>query len=137
MIERLVVLGGTGDLTARYLLPGLAALRGGEYIGDGFRLVSVGRKDLEDEEFGRWASARLEQHAPHIPSADRRAIVASAEYHCADVTDPAALAAIVSGTAPVAAYLALPPSMFAPTISALHAAGLAPGSSIVVEKPFG
>jgi len=30
MIERLAIFGATGDLTARYLLPGLAALEGSE-----------------------------------------------------------------------------------------------------------
>jgi glucose-6-phosphate 1-dehydrogenase len=137
VIERLVVLGATGDLTARYLLPGLAALRDAEHIGESFRLVGVGRQDWRDDEFRSWASAQLEQHAPHRRAAAPHFLVATAEYHRADVTDPAALRAVVSGAAPVAAYLALPPSMFAATVSALHAAGLAAGSSIVLEKPFG
>ena len=33
MIERLAIFGATGDLTGRYLLPGLAALRAGGYLG--------------------------------------------------------------------------------------------------------
>ena len=53
MIERLVVLGATGDLTARYLLPGLVALRAGGHIGHEFRLVAVGRSDWGDDEFWR------------------------------------------------------------------------------------
>ena len=137
MIERLVLLGATGDLTARYLLPGLAALRSGGHIGDGFRLTGVGREDWGDDGFRRWASAQLDQHAPEFPAAARQAVVSASEYHRADVTDPAALAAVVSGAGPVAAYLALPPSLFAATVAALHGAGLAPGSTIVLEKPFG
>jgi glucose-6-phosphate 1-dehydrogenase len=137
MIERLVLLGATGDLTARYLLPGLAALRSGGHIGDGFRLIGVGREDWSGEEFRRWASAQLDQHAPQLPTADRQAVVAASEYHRADVTDPAAMAAVISGAEPVAAYLALPPFLFAATVGALHAAGLPEGSSIVLEKPFG
>jgi glucose-6-phosphate 1-dehydrogenase len=137
VIERLVLLGATGDLTARYLLPGLAALRGGGHIGDGFRLVGVGREDWRDDEFRNWASAQLDQHAPQLPAAAREAIVSASEYHRADVTDPAALTAVTSGAEPIAAYLALPPSVFAATVSALHGAGLAHGSSIVLEKPFG
>jgi glucose-6-phosphate 1-dehydrogenase len=137
VIERLVLLGATGDLTARYLLPGLAALRSGGHIGDGFRLSAVGRQDWPDDEFRNWARAQLDEHAPHVTAAARQAVVAAADYHRADVTDPAALSAVVSGTAPIAAYLALPPSVFAATVSALHDAGLAPGSSIVLEKPFG
>jgi glucose-6-phosphate 1-dehydrogenase len=137
MIERLVLLGATGDLTARYLLPGLAALRSGGHIGDGFRLIGVGREDWRDDEFRNWASAQLDQHARQFPAAARHAVVSASEYHRADVTDPAALTAFISGAEPVAAYLALPPSVFAATVSALHDAGLAQGSSIVLEKPFG
>jgi glucose-6-phosphate 1-dehydrogenase len=139
VIERLVLLGATGDLTARYLLPGLAALHSGGYLADGFQLVGAGRKNWSQEEFRKWASDRLDQHTPHLPTDARLAVVANAEYRETDVTDPAELTDLVSGAGaePVAAYLALPPSVFAPTVSALHAAGLPPGSSIVLEKPFG
>jgi glucose-6-phosphate 1-dehydrogenase len=137
VIEHLVVLGATGDLTARYLLPGLAALRSGGHIGNGFRLTAVGREVLGDQEYRSWASAQLDEHAPPLPAAARNAVVAASEYHRADVTDPAALGAVVAGRGPIAAYLALPPAVFAPTVSALHGAGLAEGSSIVLEKPFG
>ena len=137
MIERLVLLGATGDLTARYLLPGLVALRSEGHIGDGFRLIAVGREDWRDEEFRNWASAQLDEHAESSSDAARHAVIAASEYHRADVTDPGALSAVTSGAEPLAAYLALPPSIFARTVSALHAAGLAEGSSIVLEKPFG
>ena len=137
MIERFVLLGATGDLTARYLLPGLAALRHGGYIGDGFRLIGVGREDWRDEEFRGWASTQLDRHAQHLPASARQAVVSGSSYHRADVTDPAALTAVVSGGEPVAAYLALPPFLFAGTVRALHGAGLPRGSTIVLEKPFG
>jgi glucose-6-phosphate 1-dehydrogenase len=137
MIERLVLLGATGDLTARYLLPGLAALRDGEHIGDKFRLIGLGREDWDDEAFRNWASEQLDKHAQELPAAARDAVVSASEYHRADVTDPAALAPVISDAGPVAAYLALPPFIFGPTVTALHDAGLADGSSIVMEKPFG
>ena len=137
MIERFVLLGATGDLTARYLLPGLAALHDRGHIGDRFRMAAVGRADWGDEEFRNWAGAQLDQHAPEVPAAARQAVVAASEYHRADVTDPAALTRVVSGGEPVAAYLALPPAIFGTTVSALHEAGLAEGSTIVLEKPFG
>jgi glucose-6-phosphate 1-dehydrogenase len=137
MIDRLVLLGATGDLTARYLLPALAALDNDGYIGERFRLTAVGREDWHDDDFRNWASAQLEQHAPEIPAAARHAVVSACEYRRADVTDPAALAPVIAGTEPIAAYLALPPFVFPGAVSALHGAGLAPGSSIVVEKPFG
>jgi glucose-6-phosphate 1-dehydrogenase len=137
MIQRLVILGATGDLTARYLLPGLAALRRAGHLDDDFRVVGVGRDEWGDDEYRKWASAALDEHAAELPLDARRAVVSAAEYHRADVTDPSALGHAISGTGPVAAYLALPPSVFGPTVSALHDAGLKDGSSIVLEKPFG
>jgi glucose-6-phosphate 1-dehydrogenase len=137
MIERLAIFGATGDLTARYLLPGLAALRSAAHLGDGFQLIGVSREDWDDEKFRNWAAAQLDRHAGELPADARRAVVAASRYHQADVTDPAAAATAIAGDEPVAAYLALPPSIFAATVSALHHAGLPAGSTIVLEKPFG
>jgi glucose-6-phosphate 1-dehydrogenase len=137
MIERLAIFGATGDLTARYLLPGLTALRSAAHLGDGFQLIGVSREDWYDEQFRNWAAAQLDRHAGELPADARRAVVAASRYHQADVTDPAAVATAIAGDGPVAAYLALPPSIFAATVSALHHAGLPAGSTIVLEKPFG
>jgi glucose-6-phosphate 1-dehydrogenase len=137
MIQRLVLLGATGDLTARYLLPGLAALRTGGHLRDGFRLIGVGREAWSSDEFRRWATTQLDEHSPQLPVADRQAIVSWSEYRQADVTDPDALRPIIAGGEPIAAYLALPPFLFAATVSALDRAGLPQGSTIVLEKPFG
>lgn len=137
MIERLVIFGATGDLTARYLLPGLAALRAAGHLGDGFQLTGAGREDWHGDEFRRWATAQLDRHAAQLPAPAGQAVVSSSGYRQADVTDPAAVAAVVADDGPVAAYLALPPAVFPAAVSALHEAGLPPGSRIVLEKPFG
>jgi glucose-6-phosphate 1-dehydrogenase len=68
MIERLVVFGATGDLTGRYLLPGLAALRAGGHLGDRFRLVAAGREDWTDDRFCEHAAGWLEREAGGIPA---------------------------------------------------------------------
>ncbi|HEY1298170.1 MAG TPA: hypothetical protein VGJ60_34255, partial [Chloroflexota bacterium] len=39
MLRRLAILGATGDLTARYLLPALAALWAAGELGDDFQIV--------------------------------------------------------------------------------------------------
>ncbi|WP_433062032.1 glucose-6-phosphate dehydrogenase [Dactylosporangium sp. CS-033363] len=128
MIQHLVILGATGDLTARYLLPALGALRSRGHLDERFRLTGVGREDWTDEAFRNWAAEHLHGHAD---------LIASMRYHKADVTDAEALAAAIPHDEPVAAYLALPPAIFPATVSALHAAGTAEGSTIVLEKPFG
>jgi len=137
VINRLVIFGATGDLTARYLLPGLAALQAAGQLGEQFRLTGSGREDWDTEQFRRWAGAQLEQHAPELPSDTRRAIVSASSYRRADVGDHREVAAAVAGDGPLAAYLALPPAVFPSAVSALFDAGLPPDSRIVLEKPFG
>jgi glucose-6-phosphate 1-dehydrogenase len=137
MIRKLAILGATGDLTARYLLPGLAALWARGKLGDDFQLIAVGRDNWAAEAFRNWAVSQLDRHAKGLPAAARYNVVAASSYHQADVTDPSSMAAVVQGSQPLAAYLALPPSVFPRAVSALQRAGTAPGSIVVLEKPFG
>ena len=137
MIERLAIFGATGDLTGRYLLPGLAALRAGGHLGDEFRLLAAGREDWTDDRFREHAAGWLERAAGGVPAAARSDVVAASRYHRLDLADTASVAGCVAGAAPVAVYLALPPSVFPAAITAVHKAGLAPGSRLVLEKPFG
>jgi glucose-6-phosphate 1-dehydrogenase len=137
MIGRLVVFGATGDLTARYLLPGLAALRAAGYLDDRFQLLGAGRQDWDSQTFRRWAAERLDRHAGKAPPAARQALLAAARYRRVDLADPASVAAAIAGEGPLAAYLALPPAAFPLAVATLHDAGLPPGSRIVLEKPFG
>jgi glucose-6-phosphate 1-dehydrogenase len=137
MIERLAIFGATGDLTARYLLPGLAALQATSQLGDRFQLASVGREEWNTEDFRHWAATRLDRHGGQFPAAARQAVVAASSYYQADVANVPSVADVIAGDGPVAAYLALPPAVFPVAVSALHDAGLPPGSRIVLEKPFG
>jgi glucose-6-phosphate 1-dehydrogenase len=137
MIDRLAIFGATGDLTARYLMPGLAALQAAGHLGGNFRLAAAGREAWDSAEFQRWATGQLDRHAGHVPASARQAVVSASRYHQADVADPASVAAAIAGDGPLAAYLALPPAVFPAAVTALHEAGLPPGSRIVLEKPFG
>ncbi|MFG3076469.1 glucose-6-phosphate dehydrogenase [Streptomyces sp. NPDC048225] len=136
-VRRLVVFGGTGDLTGRYLLPALAALYAAGHLDDRFGLRAASREDWDDARYREWAEEQLVRHGSEFPDEARRAVTASADYRRADVTDPADVAAAVAGDDPVAVYLALPPALFPATVTALHRAGLPSGSRIVLEKPFG
>jgi glucose-6-phosphate 1-dehydrogenase len=137
MIDRLAIFGATGDLTARYLLPGLAALQAGGHLGDRFELTCAGREDWNGEQFRNWAAAQLDRHGGAWPTSARQAILASARWQRADAADPAGVASAIAGDGPIAAYLALPPVVFPVAVSTLHQASLPPGSRIVLEKPFG
>ena len=137
MIDRLIIFGASGDLSARYLLPGLVALRTAGQLSDRFEFTGSDRSDWDDEPFRSWAATQLERHAGDMPADARKAVVAAAHFKRADVTDPAAVASTIDGEAPVAVYLALPPALFARAVSAIDRAGLPAGSRIVLEKPFG
>ena len=143
MIRTLVLLGATGDLAGRFLLPGLAALQAVDRLPDDFVVVGAGRQDRDDEAFRRHVTRCLEQHADDVPAPAREAIVGALRYRRGDFTDPDSLTTVLEGAGldarpgPVAVYLALPPALFAPTVSTLGAVGLPAGSRVVIEKPFG
>jgi glucose-6-phosphate 1-dehydrogenase len=137
MIERLVIFGGTGDLAGRYLLPGLAALQERGHLPAGFEVVGASREDWDDERYREWAAGWLARQAPGIGVSAATTVVRATRYRRLDLADPAGLATWLAGDGPVAVYLALPPAVFGPAVSALHAAGLPADSQVVFEKPFG
>jgi hypothetical protein len=138
VIDQLLVLGASGDLAGRYLLPALAHLHQADRLPEPLAIVGVARDDWDTATFRRHVADRLERHAATVDPAARDALVAMASYQWADAGDAAALAgALDQAKGPVVAYLALPPAAFAPAIGALAAVGLPEGSRVVVEKPFG
>ena len=143
MIKRLVLFGASGDLARRFLLPALAALRMAGRLPDDFRLVGAARERWDDAAFRQHAAEALEEHAAGVPTAVREALLRSLSYRQVDLSDDDSVAHAVcddetgSHAEPVAAYLALPPGLFAATVTGLAAAELSPGSRIAIEKPFG
>ena len=124
MIQTLLLLGATGDLARRYVLPALGALYAAGRLPHDFRVVGAARGDLNEDGVRRLAGGVLP--------------AGMLTYRPVDLADPSSLAGAVGGIRePIAAYLALPPGVFATTIESLGALDLAPGSRIVLEKPFG
>ncbi|RBY92408.1 glucose-6-phosphate dehydrogenase [Blastococcus sp. TBT05-19] len=138
MTRSFVVLGGTGDLTGRLLLPGLAELVDAGILDDGVRLLALSREDWSDEEYRSWARDRLAEHAAHVPEPARERLVGRFGHRHGDVTVAADLRAGLerAGGTPVV-YLALPNTVFLPTLEALTEVGLPEGAVVAVEKPFG
>lgn len=136
----LLILGASGDLTGRLLLPGLARLvRYGR--ADGLRLVGAGSDDWTDARFRARVSdafAAALQEADDAGRAALERIRDTSEYHLADVTAPGRLAALIAKLqAPVAIYFALPPAVSQRACEMLSAGDLPPGTRLVMEKPFG
>ncbi len=126
MINRLVVFGATGDLNARYLLPGLAALRAAGHLPDGFQLVCADRKGRNDQEFREWTAEQLDRHAGSAPADARKWVADAVRYRQADATDAADLASSsrATGRSPSTSHF---PVVFPGTITALRGADLPPG----------
>ncbi|PZG02446.1 glucose-6-phosphate dehydrogenase [Micromonospora deserti] len=138
MIQDLVVLGASGDLTGRYLLPALARLDAAGLLDDRQRLLGVDRDDRDDDEFRAAARARLARRAPDLGEETVRSVTDRLRYRRADVTDAGQLsAALADLSGPAAVYLALPNTIFQAAVRALTASALPAGSRLVVEKPFG
>ena len=142
MITRLVLLGATGDLAGRFLLPALARAVAAGHLPEALQVVAAAHQDWDDETFRDSIAPRLQQHAGDVPTPVRQALLRAVRYRRLDLGDAGSVAAAVhgfdgEGSAPVAVYLALPPALFPAAIDALGAAALPPGSRIAVEKPFG
>ncbi|MDQ0614860.1 glucose-6-phosphate 1-dehydrogenase [Microbacterium sp. W4I4] len=127
----LLILGASGDLTSRLLLPSLAALLGKEPR----RRVALRGSGTEDWDADTWRSA-VEKAFADYP--DALAHVNVTDYLRADVTDAAAVASLVEGLAPsTVLYFALPPAVTAAAIDAMEGLKLPEGTVLAMEKPFG
>jgi glucose-6-phosphate 1-dehydrogenase len=139
----LVVLGATGDLAQRKLLPALAAAEARGLLGDGTRVMGVGRRDLGDEGLRAMTMASLAEHAGGSPEQARADLLDRLSYVQVDLLDREHWArvaeALPAGTGRTRVfYLACAPELFGPVCSHLAAVGLADERSrLVLEKPLG
>ncbi|WP_211319641.1 glucose-6-phosphate dehydrogenase [Quadrisphaera granulorum] len=149
-VATLLVLGASGDLASRLLLPGLARLLVSdrnegpgrhEHSRDGLRLVGAGAEDWDDD---RWrevvtkAFAGAQEHGDDKGWAAACAVRDTSRYAKVDVTDPDALTALMASCeAPVAVYFALPPGITAKACEKLVGQQLPESTRLVMEKPFG
>lgn len=134
-LERLVVLGASGDLTSRLIAPALVELLAAGDVED-LVTVGVGLQQWDDADFADHLDAGVAAHDGDVDDEARRRVLHRASYVVGDATDTDVLARVV-GDDPVAVYLALPPAVFRPTLEALADVGLPAGSVVAIEKPFG
>ncbi|RIK17823.1 MAG: glucose-6-phosphate dehydrogenase [Acidobacteria bacterium] len=138
-ISNLLVLGVTGDLTSRLLLPGLASLAVHRELPEGFRLTGAAVNDWDTGQFRHYVRESLGADGPESAAA-LEDLAARAAYHRADVTDPGQVRELVRSVTregPVGIYLALPTGLIQEAVRALEGVALPPGSRLAIEKPFG
>ncbi|MEE2568519.1 glucose-6-phosphate dehydrogenase [Pseudarthrobacter sp. J64] len=139
-VKTLLILGASGDLTGRLLLPGLARLVARGRAG-GLALVGAGSDSWTPDQ---WRTRVTEAFATAEAVADsdgRTALKDMAEstvYHQLDVTADGALAELLGSLAgPVAVYFALPPHVSQKACEVLQPDQVPAGTRLVMEKPFG
>ena len=148
----LVILGASGDLTKRLLLPALLNLASDGLLPDAFAVVGMGKTPLDTASFRAQQRQDIRGFATR-PSFDEAAwewLEPRLHYITGEFDDPGAFARLRTlveevGAASGAAantllYLAISPEFFALVNRQLDAAGFTglPGRrGIIVEKPFG
>jgi glucose-6-phosphate 1-dehydrogenase len=141
----IVMFGATGDLARRKLLPGLFHLAATGLMPDRYQIVGSARRGLADDQFrehARQATAEFGNVKPEGEAWEafaRRLSFASAAPGATDGLSAAVERAErdIGGSPARLCHLAIPPAAFEPTVAMLGSAGLAGGSRVIIEKPFG
>ncbi|MET1034180.1 MAG: glucose-6-phosphate dehydrogenase [Arthrobacter sp.] len=139
-VKTLLILGASGDLTGRLLLPGLARLIASGRVPD-LALAGVGSPDFDDAAWrGRVGEvfAAATGTASEDGARDLERVAAGTTYRALDVTAPGELGALLAELeGPVAVYFALPPAVSQKACETLRPEEVPAGTSLVLEKPFG
>jgi glucose-6-phosphate 1-dehydrogenase len=139
-VKTLLILGASGDLTGRLLLPGLARLVA-KGRAEGLRLVGAGSDDWPPEKWRARVHDAFADAAETADAAGKKALTALAkatEYHQLDVTADGALASLLAALdGPIAVYFALPPHVSQLACETLKPGQVPAGTRLVMEKPFG
>jgi glucose-6-phosphate 1-dehydrogenase len=134
-IGTLIILGATGDLTSRLLLPGLGRL----LTEEPERRLSLIGADLPARDTDRWVHmvrAAFASVAAAGPAVDHS--LAHTHYYRADASSPTDLEQLLAAAEGIPAlYFALPPSVAVQAVDALHGVELPGGTMLALEKPFG
>jgi glucose-6-phosphate 1-dehydrogenase len=138
-----VLVGATGDLSRRKLLPGLFHLASAGFI-PGCRIIGVSLDDLDAEGFRKLARGALDEFSRRPVKDDGwSAFAASLDYVPLTAGVGALKAAVekaekaFTGESRRLHYLSVPPSAALSVVRMLGEANLVERSRIVMEKPFG
>ena len=127
----LFILGASGDLTSRLLLPSLAALLARQPE----RRIALRGAGTEDWDAEHWHAVVAQAFADSGDAIDR---VDVGSYTAADVTDRQGVSTLVGSLEPdTVLYFALPPAVTRAAIDAMQGLTLPEGTLLAMEKPFG
>jgi glucose-6-phosphate 1-dehydrogenase len=150
----IVIFGGAGDLAHRKLLPALYNLYVDGLLPPRVAVVGVGRKETSDAEYREFAADGVKKFSRRPPDPESWQHFAESLYFAAAaLEDPTSFAPLGARLDTIEHerdlpgnriyYLAVPPSMFVPTVKSLQRARFVgpPGgrtfARLIVEKPIG
>lgn len=131
----LLILGASGDLTRRLLLPGLGSLLKVEPQRQ-VLVVGADRAELSEQDWaGRVRESFVEAEAPQ-EAIDR--VLAQTVYRQADALDEDQLREVIASVpGALVIYFALPPQVTVGVCALLERIGVPEGTRLAMEKPFG
>lgn len=139
----LILVGATGDLSKRKLLPGLFHLCSAGFIS-GCRIIGLALEDLDTEGFRKLARGALDQFSSRPVKEEDWAAFSEILSYVPISAGAAALRAAVdaaekslTGDIRRIHYLSVPPNAALAAVKLLAEAGLVEKSRIIMEKPFG
>jgi glucose-6-phosphate 1-dehydrogenase len=149
-----VVLGATGDLMAKKIVPALFSLHEKNKLPEKFRLLGVSRRPWSDTEFRDHVRSILDVKAPGARTASVESFLKLTTYHKLvfhERADYDALRLVLKGIddrwgvcSNKLFYLSVPPQFYDVILEHLHAGKLTAScgpeegwTRVVVEKPFG
>ncbi len=150
----LVIFGGAGDLAHRKLLPALYNLHVDGALPPRIAIVGAGRKAFSDDDYRAFAKDGVEHFSRRpLDTSAWNAFASSLAFVNLSIDEPGAMATLgsrldllehehgLSGNRIY--YLAVPPSLFIPTVEQLARArfitppGEGPYARLIIEKPIG
>ncbi|HEU4584251.1 MAG TPA: glucose-6-phosphate dehydrogenase, partial [Gemmatimonadaceae bacterium] len=152
-----IIMGASGDLTSRKLMPALAHLDGDGLLDAGFAAIGVSREGIGDEAFRRIMDHAIQNSTEtgELEAAARERFLERLHFVSGDLRDAATYTRVGECLAEIEGddvakrgrlfYLAIPPSLYPDVLKHLSASGLAPRASearskwvrLIIEKPFG
>ena len=139
----LVLVGATGDLARRKLLPGLFHLCASGFI-PACRIVGVSLDEMDADAFRGFAKGALEEFLPRkVNAADWSSFAGILDYVSMAAGPEALREAVLKAEEALGGevrrlhYLSVPPAAALPAVRMLGEAQLVERSRIIMEKPFG
>src|SRR6478672_513949 len=142
----IVLFGGTGDLAKRMVIPAFYTLFLQKLLPSEFILVGNGRGDVSHEDFHAHVHDVLTEFGTKPEGKDWEEFADRLRFAGGgfDSTNPGSLLDVIAeaqrqlgGSCELVHYFAVPPVAFADLTAGLGQHGLAEGSRVVYEKPFG